>query len=50
MGHAVFHIIFMDFLFFFFLVKKCHENVLTHDLENPLKKCCKCYGFIMKKY
>ena len=38
MGHAVFHIIFMDFLCSFhgnFMVKKCHKNVLTLDLENP---------------
>ena len=53
MGHAVFHIIFMDFLCSFhgnFMVEKCYENVLTHDLENPLKECWKCYGFTMKKY
>ena len=38
MGHAVFDIIFMDFLCSFhgnFMVKKCHKNVLTLDLENP---------------
>ena len=30
--------------------KKCHENVLTLNFENPLKKRWKCYGFTMKKY